>query len=153
MAAPNKGDSLFADASGNPLLGARQANVADPASTLTATITAGNIATITAGKATRVTLTYTTDDPATVADGAQTIADGDIATDAEIIATFDEFEDSVADLVTLTSELHDDHATLVTLLAELIADHATFITDITQNRTAINSILDVLEEMGFMIAT
>lgn len=154
MAAPKKGDALFADATGNPMLGARQANIADPASTLTATITAGNIATITAGKATRVTITYTTDDPATTANGAVTIADGDAAlVIAEVFECFDEFEATCADLVTLTSELHDDHATLVTLLAELIADHATFITDITQNRSAINSALDVLEAMGFMVAS
>ena len=131
MAAPQKGNALLADANSNPLLGIRQSNVADPASTLTSTLSAS------AAVATAVT--WTTDSPS-AANGSVTIADGDASLNvAEVMEVFIEFESSIAGLVTLANELR--------------TDHATFITDITDNRTAINSILDVLEEMGFMIAT
>jgi len=153
MAALIKSKSKLADSSQNPQIGDRQANIADPASTLTATLTAGNIATITATTPTRVTLTYTTDDPGISPDGAQTIADGDAPTGLETCQTFDEIEGTLADIVTMLTELAADHATQVTLNAELIADHATFITDITQNRAAVNSALDVLEEHGLMTAS
>ena len=131
MAAPQKGASKLADASGNPLIGNRSANIADVAATT---------ANITAAAATRVTITYTTDDPGTTANGAVTVADGDAAlVVAEMFELFDEFEDSVADLVTLTAELRTDHDTTVTDIAAIIV--------------AVNSILDVLESNGFMIAT
>ena len=131
MAAPQKGASQMADASGNPLIGNRSANIADVTATL---------ATITAAAPTRVTITYTTDDPGTTANGAVTVADGDAAlVVAEVNELFDEFEDSVADLVTLTTELRTDHAATIVDIAALIV--------------AVNSILDVLEVNGFMIAT
>ena len=146
--------SQLADVNDKPMIGTRQSNVADPASTLTATLTASNIATLSAATPTAVTITYTTDDPGTTANGAVTIADGDAAlVVAEVLEMFDEFESTISALVTIVTELKADHATQVTLNAELIADHATFITDITQNRSAVNSALDVLEEHGLMTAT
>jgi len=131
MAAPKKGDSQLADASGNPLLGARQSNIAD---------VAASTANISAAAATAITLTYTTDDPGTTADGAVTFADGDAAMSAaEEYAFADELESTLSALVTLTTELRTDHDTFVTDVAALIV--------------AVNSILDVLEAQGFMVAT
>lgn len=135
------------------MLGNRQSNVADPASTLTATLSAAGPASLTAPVARRTTITFTTDAPS-AANGAVTITDGDASlVIAEVMEVFIELEDSVQLITTLINELRTDHATQVTLNAELITDHATFITDITDNRTAINAILNVLEEMGFMVAT
>ena len=131
MANPNKHESQLSDASNNPMLGNQRSNVADPASTLTSTLSAG--------AAVATAITFTTDAPS-AANGAVTIADGDASLNvAEVMEVFIEFESSIAGLVTLANELR--------------TDHATFITDITDNRTAINAILDVLEEMGFMVET
>lgn len=150
-----KTTSQFADSSDNPLIGDRQSNVADPASTLTATLTAAAAATLSASKLTALVMTYGTDDPSPSLDGTLLIADGDLDTFAmtDLVNCVEELLLGINTLVTLTDELHDDAATTRTLLLELIADHATFITDITDNRTAINSALDVLEAHGFMTAT
>jgi len=61
MANPNKGDALFADASGDPLLADAQTLIAD------------------------LSITYTTDDPGLTAGSALTVADGDTPTVAELL--------------------------------------------------------------------
>ncbi len=74
MANPTKGDSLLADATGDPLLSDRQANVADTASATAASIV----------------ITYTTDDPTITTNAAITIADGDLYPAAEGIEALEE---------------------------------------------------------------
>ena len=61
MANPKKGDALFADASGDPLLADAQTLIAD------------------------LSITYTTDDPGLTAGSALTVADGDTPTVAELL--------------------------------------------------------------------
>lgn len=66
MANPKKWESQLADASGNPLVGAQQANLAD------------------------ITFTYTTDDPNPTINSVITIADGDgTLVTAEVIAALE----------------------------------------------------------------
>ena len=60
MANPKKGDALFADASGDPLLADAQTLIADHA------------------------IAYTTDDPGLTAASTTTFADGDLAPAAEV---------------------------------------------------------------------
>lgn len=110
MAALIKANSQLADASDNPLIGNRQANVADPAA-----LTSANLA-----------IAYGTDDPGVTVDGTINIADGDAA------------------LVVLE---------VLTAIEELVAEQNNLVTDITAIRTAVVSILDVLEEHGLMTAS
>jgi len=153
MAALIKSKSKLADSKNKPQIGDEQSNIADAAIT-TATLSAPNIATLSAPTPTALTLTYTTDDPGTTADGAITFADGDAAMSAaEEYELADELETVINALITLITELKADHAIQVTLNTELIADHATFVTDVTDNNTKINAILDVLEEHGLMTAS
>lgn len=147
--------SQLSDQSNNPLIGDRQSNVADPASTLTATLTAPAPAALSAAAAAAVTIAYGTDDPSTTTDGEINIADGDATAlvTTEVHIAIEELVAAIAVIVTLVNELRTDHATSKTLQDELIVDHATFITDITQNRTGLEAVLDVLEEHGLMAAS
>ena len=175
MAALSKSNSLFADKSGDPLMGNKQANVADAAVTLAtltapavATLSASAVATLTAGTTALCTVTWTTNDPAGTPDGIITIADGTgTLVTAEMMEFLEEYEGNCITLKTLADELIADHATMVTLQDELVADHATMvtlqdelvadhaitITDLTTMSTKINAILDVLEEHGLMTAS
>lgn len=66
MANPSKGNSQMADSVGNPLIGDRQANLAD------------------------LVITYTTDDPGVTPDSAIAIADGDLFPAAEGLIALEE---------------------------------------------------------------
>lgn len=66
MANPKKGDAQLADATGDALIGQRQANIAD------------------------LVITYTTDDPGITANSAIAVADGDLFPAAEGIAALEE---------------------------------------------------------------
>jgi len=109
MANPSKGNALLADATGDPLLGDRQSNIADPAA-----ITAASIV-----------ITYTTDDPSITPDNGITIADGDLYPANEGLIALEE------------------------VVAQLIKTNA----DVLAVRTAVVSILDVLEAHGLMTAS
>lgn len=91
MANPNKQDSQFADRYGNPLVGSRQALVAD---------------------ATSIALTYTANDPGTVADGEVTFADGT----AVAAATLYEFADEVEAILA-------QHATKINAILDVLEAH------------------------------
>lgn len=130
MTALNKQNSQLSDANDFPLIGNAQTLVSDSAKTL---------ATISAAAPTAVTLTYSSNDPGTTANGAVTIADGTALVAAEVFEVLDEFESSISKLVTLGVELRTDHATIIT--------------DLTTHDTKINAILDILEAHGLMKAS
>ncbi len=132
MATLKKNNSQFADASGDPLIGERQSNVADVAATTTAALSAATPV--------AMTIAYATDDPGITVDGEINIADGDAALNGpEIIIAIEELMAKINILTTLGIELK--------------ADHATMLTDIAAVRTTVASALDVLEEHGLMTAT
>ena len=132
MATLKKNNSQFADASGDPLIGERQANVADVTATTTAALSAATPAVM--------TIAYATDDPGITVDGEINIADGDAALNA-------------AEIIIAIEELMAKINILTTLGIELKVDHATMLTDIANVRTTVASALDVLEEHGLMTAT
>ncbi len=174
MANPLKTNCLWADKSGDPLLGDRQANVADAAVTLAtlsatapATLSAAAPATLSAGTTALCTVTWTSNDPGGTPNGIITINDGTAVVAAEMMEFLEEYEGNMVTLKALADELIADHATFKaladelitdhgtskTLQDELILDHAITKTDLTTMATKINAILDVLEEHGLMTAS
>ena len=83
MANPKKGDALFSDASGDPLLADAQTFVAD------------------------FTVAYTTDDPGITPDGTLTIADGDAATVTR--AEYNELAEEVAAKINAILDVLEAH--------------------------------------------
>lgn len=98
MANPKKEQCLLADASGDPLLGDRQSNVADPAAATAATIV----------------ITYATDDPSVTVNNAIAIADGDATlVTAEVMIAIEEL---VAELVATNVDVAALRTTLISAL-------------------------------------
>jgi hypothetical protein len=109
MAALKKDQSRLADSDNFPLIGEAQTLVADPAAITGATLT----------------ITYGTDDPSITTNNAIAIADGDGASDAEVIIAIEE------------------------IVAALVKTNA----DVLSVRTKLVAALDVLEEHGLMKAS
>jgi len=143
MANPRNDQSLWADKSGDGLLGDRQSNIADAAvttatlsasavATLTApavaTLTAPAVASLTAGTTALCTVTWSSNDPGGTPDGAITIANGSALVAAEMMEFLEEYEGNCITLKALADELIADHAIMVTLQDELVADHAIMVT-------------------------
>lgn len=104
MANPSKGDSQLADATGDPLIGQRQANVADPAAITAVTIV----------------LSYTTDDPSVTVDNTIVIADGDgTLVTAEIMIALEEL---VAELVATNADVAAIRTQLISAL-DVLEEH------------------------------
>ncbi len=103
MANPQKGEAQLADATGDPIIGQRQANVADPAGITAVTIV----------------LSYTTDDPSVTVDNTIVIADGDgTLVTAEVMIALEEI---VAELVATNVDLADVRTQLIAALDVLEA--------------------------------
>jgi hypothetical protein len=128
MANPTRENCLLADKNSSPLVSTRQANVADAAAT---TVTAYTNTTI------PVDLTFSSNAP-TAAD-TQTISDG--------------ASPSVAETGQFMANVEDFMAQVNTDLVAYDARIAAAIVDLDLHKAKLNSILDVLEAHGLMVAS
>jgi len=135
MATLDKGTSQMADKSGDPLIGQRQANVADAGAITNLSV---SITSVTDG----VTDSYTAPTPA-----QGTTVTSNAATDLDDAAAALELLGGETNALAISAALLEDEVTT------LAAASATLENEVTALRVTSVAILDVLEEHGLMTAS